>query len=665
MNKEIKNTSDLEDIKKKAEELNIPFLRVAPKKIDANVIQLISEDIARKYNIVAFEKDSITSVVRIAMLDPQDLNALNILRFMAQKDGLNIETYLVNQSVLEDLLDFYGSADKAIESAVQALEEEDELLDGLKGRKSHTNSSELSENLKDAPVSKLVKVIIRHALEGGASDIHIEPIDKVYRVRFRVDGILHASLTFPSDVGKAVTSRIKILSSLKIDEKRKPQDGRFRIIEKGNAVDFRVSTLPVVEGEKIVMRVLEKDRQSFDLKKLGLMGSQYDMFLEHIRDPYGMILMTGPTGSGKSTTLYAFLSILNGEDGNIITLEDPVEYFIPGINQSQVKPEIGYTFSSGLRSILRQDPDVIMVGEIRDGETAELAIHAALTGHLVFSTVHTNNAIGAIPRLIDMGIEPFLIGSSIRLVAAQRLLRRICANCKVEQKIPSRVVSKIQSIIDTIPKEEYEKYGLEISEKLTFYKGAGCDECGGLGLKGRVAIYEIIPIDHDMEEVISNENGNVPELEKMIEQKGYLSLKKDGLLKVLLGLTTLTELERVTEGDILAEVTLNEEVSATKEELSKAKSIKKPVVSIKEDEIRAKENTNNNTEKFEQEVLDQKQIKLEVGQKKVENYTQEQESNTQKQELYIENKVDSLEQQSQQNNKEDITQTPTETFLNL
>ncbi len=665
MNKEIKNTSDLEDIKKKAEELNIPFLRVAPKKIDANVIQLISEDIARKYNIVAFEKDSITSVVRIAMLDPQDLNALNILRFMAQKDGLNIETYLVNQSVLEDLLDFYGSADKAIESAVQALEEEDELLDGLKGRKSHTNSSELSENLKDAPVSKLVKVIIRHALEGGASDIHIEPIDKVYRVRFRVDGILHASLTFPSDVGKAVTSRIKILSSLKIDEKRKPQDGRFRIIEKGNAVDFRVSTLPVVEGEKIVMRVLEKDRQSFDLKKLGLMGSQYDMFLEHIRDPYGMILMTGPTGSGKSTTLYAFLSILNGEDGNIITLEDPVEYFIPGINQSQVKPEIGYTFSSGLRSILRQDPDVIMVGEIRDGETAELAIHAALTGHLVFSTVHTNNAIGAIPRLIDMGIEPFLIGSSIRLVAAQRLLRRICANCKVEQKIPSRVVSKIQSIIDTIPKEEYEKYGLEISEKLTFYKGAGCDECGGLGLKGRVAIYEIIPIDHDMEEVISNENGNVPELEKMIEQKGYLSLKKDGLLKVLLGLTTLTELERVTEGDILAEVTLNEEVSITKEELSKAKSIKKPVVSIKEDEIRAKENTNNNAEKFEQEVLDQKQIKLEVGQKKVENYTQEQESNTQKQELYIENKVDSLEQQSQQNNKEDITKTPTETFLNL
>ena len=661
-NKETKKASNTDDIKKKAQELNMPFLRVAPKKVDSDVIQLISEDIARKYNMVVFEKDDITSVIRVAMLNPQDLNALNILRFMAQKDDLNIETYLVSENVLEELLNFYGSADKAIESAVQALGEEGELLEGLKGRKTNIDSSEISENLKDAPVSKLVRVIIRHALEGGASDIHIEPIDKIYRVRFRVDGILHASLTFPSDVGRAVTSRIKILSSLKIDEKRKPQDGRFRIIEKGNAVDFRVSTLPVVEGEKIVMRVLEKDKQSFDLKKLGLMGSQYDMFLEHIRDPFGMILMTGPTGSGKSTTLYAFLSILNGEDGNIITLEDPVEYFIPGINQSQVKPEIGYTFSSGLRSILRQDPDVIMVGEIRDGETAELAIHAALTGHLVFSTVHTNNAIGAVPRLIDMGIEPFLIGSSIRLVAAQRLLRRICTHCKVEQKIPSRVVTRVQSIINTISKEECEKYGLKDLDldKLTFYKGAGCEECGGLGLKGRVAIYEIIPIDHDMEEVISNENGNVPELEKLIEQKGYLSLKKDGLLKVLLGLTTLTELERVTEGSLLVGGNLND-IDDVQENLNKFSDTKKQLTQVKKDNITQK--NINSFRELGQESLNKEQTKLETNQEKKYDSDKKQEQNLGEHELYIENKINDLVQQSQKSEKDVFSQMVTPTSV--
>lgn len=561
MNQEKQKNNNVESLRERAEKLNMPFLRVAPKKVESHIIQLMSEDIAKKYGMVAFEKDEITGVIRVAMLDPQDLNALNILRFMAQKDDLSIESYLVDKGTLEELLGFYKSTEKAVASAVKALGEEDELLDGVKGRKSNVVESSSLENLREAPVSKLVQVIIKHALEGGASDIHIEPIDKVYRVRFRIDGILHASLTFPSDVGRAVTSRIKILSSLKIDEKRKPQDGRFRIIEKGSAVDFRVSTLPVVEGEKIVMRVLEKDRQSFDLEKLGLMGSQYEMFMEHIRDPFGMILMTGPTGSGKSTTLYAFLSILNGEDGNIITLEDPVEYFIPGINQSQVKPEIGYTFSSGLRSILRQDPDVIMVGEIRDGETAELAIHAALTGHLVFSTVHTNNAIGAVPRLIDMGIEPFLIGSSIRLVAAQRLLRRICTFCKVEDKIPSSVVSKIKHALKSVPNSEYEKYGIENIDNLIFYKGKGCSECGGLGLKGRVAIYEIVPIDHDMEEVISNENGNVPALERLMKKKGYLSIKQDGILKVLLGLTTLTELERVTEDGILSVSDLEEKES--------------------------------------------------------------------------------------------------------
>ncbi len=545
-----KQGSATDALQQKAKSLGIILLTSMPKNAVAEDVQLISEEVSHRYGIVTFFRDKKAGTLHTAMTDPQDLHSLNILRFLAQKEKLSIEVYLASDDVIEDLQKMYGGAEKAVESAVQSLEDEAEDFHAKKRKKGSPDLLS-KENIQDAPVAKLVQVIIRHALDGGASDIHIEPIDNTYRVRFRVDGVLHASLTFPSEVGRAVTSRIKILATLKIDEKRKPQDGRFRVTEKGNAVDFRVSTLPVVEGEKIVMRVLEKDRQSFDLSKLGLMGSQYDAFMQHIRDPFGLILMTGPTGSGKSTTLYAFLSILNQEDGNIITLEDPVEYFIPGINQSQVKPEIGYNFASGLRSILRQDPDVIMVGEIRDGETAELAIHAALTGHLVFSTVHTNSAVGALPRLHDMGVEPFLIGSSVRIIAAQRLVRRICENCKQEQKIPHNMLAKVRELIANIPENEIEKYGLDLSGGLKFYKGGGCDECGGLGLKGRLAIYEVIPIDEKLEEVIVTENGDVLSLEKAVRENGVLTIKQDGILKVLLGRTTMSELERVTEGSML------------------------------------------------------------------------------------------------------------------
>lgn len=531
----------------RADDLGVPFLDSVPKNLDSEAVRMISEEVSRRYGIVTFFKDASSQTLHTAMVDPQNLQALNILRFLAQKEKLGIEVYLTTQNVIEDLQESYGSAEKAVASAVHSLESDDDLS----SQKKKASKSLAKENIQDAPVAKLVQVIIRHALDGQASDIHIEPIDSTYRVRFRVDGILHASLTFPMEVGRAVVSRIKILATLKIDERRKPQDGRFRIMLKGSAIDFRVSTLPVVEGEKVVMRVLEKDRQSFDLEKLGLMGSQREAFLQHIHDPFGMILMTGPTGSGKSTTLYAFLSLLNGEDGNIITLEDPVEYFIPGINQSQVKPEIGYDFASGLRSILRQDPDVIMVGEIRDGETAELAIHAALTGHLVFSTVHTNNAIGALPRLHDMGIEPFLIGSSVRIIAAQRLLRRICEHCKEEQKIPSNVVENVEKMIENITSEEISKYGLDLSDGLKFYHGRGCEECGQLGLKGRVAIYEVIYVDEEIQEVITAKNGDVLALEKVIRDKNILELKQDGIMKVLLGLTTMAELERITEGRLL------------------------------------------------------------------------------------------------------------------
>jgi type II secretory ATPase GspE/PulE/Tfp pilus assembly ATPase PilB-like protein len=349
-------------------------------------------------------------------------------------------------------------------------------------------------------------------------------------------------------VGKAVVSRIKILANLKIDEKRKPQDGRFQIDEDGKTIDFRVSTLPVLEGEKVVLRILDKESREVNLESIGLMGKNLDILSRRIKDPFGVILITGPTGSGKSTTLYAFLQILNQIESNIITLEDPVEYFIEGINQSQIKPEIGFSFASGLRSILRQDPNIIMVGEVRDTETAELVIHAALTGHLVFSTVHTNDSIGTIPRLIDMGVESFLLSSSLRAVAAQRLVRKICENCKEEAEIPKAEAERIKKELSYIPKEEIERYGIKAEETLKFFHGKGCEECGGMGYKGRMAIFEALDVDKKLQEIISEKENCEANIRKYAREIGMLSMRQDGILKVIKGITTLSEVERVTEG---------------------------------------------------------------------------------------------------------------------
>jgi type II secretory ATPase GspE/PulE/Tfp pilus assembly ATPase PilB-like protein len=365
-----------------------------------------------------------------------------------------------------------------------------------------------------------------------------------------VDGILYASLEVPKGVGRAVVSRIKILSNLKIDEKRKPQDGRFKIIENGRGVDFRVSTLPVVDGEKVVLRILDKGNKLSSVKDMGLFGKSSEVMLRNIMEPFGIILITGPTGSGKSTTLYSCLEILNKEERNIITLEDPVEYSIAGINQSQINPEIGYSFASGLRSILRQDPNVIMVGEIRDGETAELTIHAALTGHLVLSTLHTNSSIGAIPRLIDMGIEPFLLSSSLRVVAAQRLVRRICENCKYEVPIPKRILEFITQEIAKIDEEELKKYEIDPQKGYHFYEGKGCEACGKTGYKGRIAVFEALEIDSELKDIIAEKNGSESEILKYAEKNKMVTVKQDGIMKVLKGLTAFSEVERVTEGSM-------------------------------------------------------------------------------------------------------------------
>ena len=416
--------------------------------------------------------------------------------------------------------------------------------------------------LQDTSVARLVQVIVEHALEARASDIHIEPIDKNYRVRFRVDGSLQAALVLPVDIGRSVVARVKILSNLKIDEKRKPQDGRFRVDYKAGAVDLRVSTFPVVEGEKVVLRVLDTSKGLADLKGVGLEGRNLEVLTRKIREPYGIILITGPTGSGKSTTLYAFLSNLNNEENNIVTLEDPVEYFLNGINQSQVKPEIGYTFANGLRSILRQDPNIIMVGEIRDEETAELAIHAALTGHLVFSTLHTNTAIGAVPRLVDMGIEPFLLSSSLQVVMAQRLVRRICSDCRKKTTLPERVLVQIRKTLEAVPTKEFQAYGIKVDEHgrpiLDFYQGKGCEQCHNSGFKGRISIMEVLEITPKVQEIILEHRGNEVLIETEAKDQHMLMMRQEGILKALLGLTTITEVENVTEGSLILDVVESE-----------------------------------------------------------------------------------------------------------
>jgi len=534
-------------------------LEELPERIDNSVVSLIPEEVARKHGLLFFNKKENT--IQVAMLNPYDTDALNVIRFVAKKEDIEAEIYEVGQKIFTQMLNAYNTPSEMVKKAVVSFQSDNLFEEGDSKKEEKKVSKE--EILRDAPVAKLVQVIISHAIEGHASDIHIEPTEKDYRVRYRVDGVLHISLVLPKEIGPMVISRIKIMANLKIDEHRKPQDGRFNLkidenktkaenknIPENKDIDFRVSTLPVLLGEKIVMRILEKDEDLINMNSLGLMGSSLKNLLTAIRETYGIILITGPTGSGKSTTLYAALKILNKEEKNIVTLEDPIEYNIGGLNQSQINPEIGYTFANGLRTILRQDPNIIMVGEIRDSETASLSIHAALTGHLVLSTLHTNTALGAITRMIDMGVETFLLASSLRMVIAQRLVRRICENCKEEIQVSDLIKSKIMEEIKDIPPEEIKKYEIEPGSELRFFKGKGCNKCNGLGLKGRIAVYEVIPITNPMKDIIFDKMGNESLLIQERNKERFVTMKQDGILKILKGKTTIEEVERVTEGSI-------------------------------------------------------------------------------------------------------------------
>ena len=516
-----------------SQQFGVPSINLDHFEIDASVIKLINADVARKYNILPVNKTGAT--ITIAMADPTNVFAMDDIKFMT---GYNVEPVVASELGIKAAIDnYYGTTSslelkKVMEDLQQAesadLEvlEEDEELD----------VAALAEGAEEAPVVKLVNLIMTDAIKRGASDIHVEPYEKEYRVRFRVDGILYEIMNPPLKLKDAITSRLKILAKLDISEKRLPQDGRIKLKmklnEKNKELDFRVSVLPTLFGEKIVMRLLDKDNLRLDMTKLGFEPESLAKFEEAIFKPWGMVLVTGPTGSGKTNTLYSALAKVNSPEVNIMTAEDPVEFNLPGINQVQMKEAIGLNFAATLRSFLRQDPNIILVGEIRDFETAEIAIKAALTGHLVLSTLHTNDAPSTINRLMNMGIEPFLVATSVQLIAAQRLVRRVCVNC--------------QEVVDIAP-QALMNLGYKKDEIGTFkvMKGRGCDKCNNTGYKGRVGLIEVMTISDEIRELILS-GGTAIDIKKKAAESGMISLRRSGLIKIKDGVTTIEEVVRET-----------------------------------------------------------------------------------------------------------------------
>ncbi len=524
----------------KSEILNIPLKEPSLDEIDLDTLKVIPEETVMTYNMVPIKKEG--NLLWVGMVYPENLKAREALRFITTKEGLSYDVFLIKISTFREILRKYRSLKREVGKALEELKTEISREIPTKRRE------ELERIVEEAPISKMVAVILRHAVEGRASDIHIEPEKEKLRVRFRLDGELHSSLLLPIRVHPAIVTRIKILSNLKIDETRIPQDGRFSTKVGGRNIDFRVSTFPTPLGEKVAIRVLDPKIGLRSFEEIGFNERDLLVVKEAIKRPYGLILATGPTGCGKTTTLYAILRVLNKENVNIVTLEDPVEYFIDGVNQSQIRPEIGYTFSQGLRHILRQDPDVIMVGEIRDSETAELAIHAALTGHIVLSTLHTNDALGAIPRLIDLGVKPFLLPSALNIIIAQRLVRKLCNFCKQKEKASLKEDKIIRGEVKKLPSMMQKEIKVE-KRPFEVYRAKGCGKCMMKGYKGRIAVTEVLEMTKELSKIILE--GSSPEkIRKEAKRQGMITMKQDGILKVLSGTTSLEEVLRVTEEQI-------------------------------------------------------------------------------------------------------------------
>lgn len=521
-----------EDILKiQAQFLNVPYVDISITSANPQALNFVSEPVARRYTIIPYQYDTKTDVVSIASTDPLNISLLD---FLERKTGKKIVFALAYAADIEKAINAVYT--KGLSPEVkEALEEVGKNKTNLAQKTSDTTV------VKEAPIAKIVDTILEFAVKGRASDVHIEPEEDKTRIRYRIDGILQEKLTLPRSIHDSLVSRVKILSQMKIDERRVPQDGRFSFKVGEQEVDLRVSTLPTVHGEKIVMRLLKKTGGLPALAELGLRGIQYKDLNEAIAKPYGIVLVTGPTGSGKTTTLYSILTKLNKPSVNIVTLEDPVEYQIEGINQVQINPQAGLTFANGLRSFLRQDPNIILVGEIRDTETTQLAIQAALTGHLVFSTLHTNDAATAIPRLIDLGGEPFLISSVLNASLAQRITRRICDNCKEWYSPPAEIQDNIKMVLGSVIPTKYTK-----GELLQIARGKGCQECNFTGYLGRIAIFEVLKITPAINKMILKE-ASAREIEEQAKTEDLITMKQDGYLKVLEGITTIEEILRVAE----------------------------------------------------------------------------------------------------------------------
>lgn len=522
--------------------LGIPYVNLEKETITADILQIIPEPIAKKYGIVAFEKDG--NNLKVAMKNPEDIQTIDFIR---KKTGLKIIPCLTGEESIKAILKQYEKSLKA-EFGDIIKKDSDDIAIG-------DESGDLEKIAQDLPIVRIVDTLLKHAILQSASDIHIEPDEKEVRVRYRIDGVLHDAMTLPRQVMEGLVARIKVLSALKLDEHRLPQDGRFKIEKEGYKISFRVSILPVFEGEKIVMRLLDETSKGLTLEKMGLSGNALEVVHRHIKRPNGMILVTGPTGSGKTTTLYTVMDILNTTEVNISTVEDPVEYRMMRVNQTQVNAKIGMTFAAALRSLLRQDPDIIMVGEIRDSETMQIAVEAAMTGHLVLSTLHTNSAAGTLPRLLDMGAEAFLVASTVNVVIGQRLVRKLCNECKTAYTLDEKDLQSLNSTFDMnsvlkVLKSAPSLTG-QITEKsswkdINFYKAKGCEQCSNEGYKGRLGIYEVLEMDEEIGKMITSDASS-DDIEKKAREKGMLTMGEDGFIKAVSGITSLEEVLRVTK----------------------------------------------------------------------------------------------------------------------
>ena len=506
-----------------SDQLGIPYVSLSNYQLDPAVLSLVSENVARDNKLIPLFK--IGNTLTVAMVDP--LNVM-ILDELNRKTELEVEPSICTEDELNQTLDQYYGSKGTMDEMINIIEETDE-----QGAEEEVADIALSEEA-DAPIIKLVNLILVQSVKEKASDIHVEPDEDLLRVRYRVDGVLREVFTQPKNLQNAIISRLKIMADLNIAEKRIPQDGRIQIKVENKDIDVRVSTIPTVNGENVVLRILDKSNVILNLEDLGLTPKNQKLFIELLKKPYGIIMVTGPTGSGKTTTLYSALNYLNSADKNIITIEDPVEYRLGLIRQSQINPKAGLTFASGLRAFLRQDPDIIMVGEVRDAETANVAVQAALTGHLVLSTIHTNDAPGAVTRLVDMGVEPFLVSSSTAGIIAQRLIRKICPKCKEEYKPSSNLLKELNIAHD--------------GKKITLFRGKGCRQCKDSGYKGRIAIFEILILDDNIREMVLEKVSSI-KIKNYALANGFKTLRHDGLLKALKGITSIEEVMRATQLD--------------------------------------------------------------------------------------------------------------------